>query len=186
MLAQNVAGLLKSPPGASRDVEIDDATPRLGDEIGVSGRVQGRARLMRIPNGVFVRCDLRVGLETECARCLEPFTLDVDCHFEEEFRQTINIVTGAALSPLDDAALAIDEHHILDLTEIARQYLLGDVPFNPICTDDCRGLCAQCGRNLNQGSCDCALGAGQVASLAGLVRAASSELGRDHVQWSDV
>ncbi len=155
MLAHNVSTLLKSTPGITRDVLIDEPDPRLGADLRAVASVQGSARLYRTQNAIFVVGDARTDIEAECSRCLEPFALPVSVHFEEEFHPTVNIITGTPLEPTEDAALQIDEHHVLDLTEIVRQYLLMNLPINPVCRPDCPGLCPTCGADLNQGPCAC-------------------------------
>ncbi len=54
-----------------------------------------------------------------------------------------------------DEALSIDEHHILDLSEVMRQALWLATPREALCRPDCDGLCPDCGENRNLGSCSC-------------------------------
>ena len=64
---------------------------------------------------------------------------------------------GASLPVLpEDEGNLVDEHHILDLHEVVRQRLLIGQPPHPLCADACQGLCPTCGKNLNDGGCDCA------------------------------
>jgi uncharacterized protein len=64
--------------------------------------------------------------------------------------------TGVTLPPSDDVnAFTIDEHHILDLSEAIRQYALVNTPMKPLCKKECAGICPTCGKNLNEGKCDC-------------------------------
>jgi uncharacterized protein len=78
-------------------------------------------------------------------------------NFEEEFLPTVDATSGMPLPPPDDAgAFTIDEQHILDLTEAVRQYSLMAIPIKALCREDCAGLCQTCGKNLNEGTCDCA------------------------------
>ena len=44
----------------------------------------------------------------------------------------------------------------IDLSELMREQFYLVLPMKPLCTEDCKGLCAQCGTNLNTGTCDCA------------------------------
>jgi DUF177 domain-containing protein len=155
MLAHNVAALLKSIPGTTRDVIIDEPNPRLGADITPLGSFYGSARLYRTQTSIVVRGDTRGQIEAECARCLEPFAVGVEVHFEEEFQPSVNITTGVPLPPSEDEALQIDEHHVLDLSELVRQYVLTNMPLNPVCSSDCQGLCPDCGANLNEGPCTC-------------------------------
>jgi uncharacterized protein len=155
MLAFNVAALLKSAPGATRDVVVEERIAPLSPEVRTTGPVQGTARLFRTQDGIVVRADLHVGVEIECSRCLEPVPVEVTTHFGEEYRPVINITTGAPLDPPEDEALRIDERHTLDLTETARQYLLTALPLSAVCSATCQGLCPTCGANLNEGPCTC-------------------------------
>ncbi len=172
MLAHNVAALLKSPPGTNREVTIDEPAPNFGDEIVVQTPVAGRARLHRTQNGILVQCDISTTVELECSRCLEPFAYPVSVHFEEEFLPTVNVLTGAPVESADDEALRIDEHHVLDLTEAVRQYLLTEIPLKPVCRPDCQGLCPFCGKEQVNGSCTCeedATGPSPFAALQALL-----------------
>ena len=44
----------------------------------------------------------------------------------------------------------------VDLNELMREQFYLALPMKPLCVDSCRGLCPQCGTNLNTGTCDCA------------------------------
>jgi uncharacterized protein len=155
MLAHNVAALLKSPPGTNREVQIDEPSPRFGPDIVVRSSVRGSALLQRTQEGLLVNCRADTSVELECSRCLEPFEYPVKVQFREEFLPTVNVLTGAPLDAPEDDALRIDEHHILDLTEAVRQYLLIEIPLKPVCRPDCPGLCPRCGRELVDGWCTC-------------------------------
>ena len=76
--------------------------------------------------------------------------------FEERFYPTVDVVTGMPLPAIDeDEVFPIDGHHLLDLTEAVRQRVLLDLPMATLCKEDCAGLCAQCGHDLNLGPCEC-------------------------------
>jgi uncharacterized protein len=162
-----------SPVGSSRKVAIDEPTPRFGSEPNVTGPVRGTARLLRTQNGVLVRASLNATVQLDCSRCLEPLERDVAVELEEEFLPSIHVLTGAPLDAPEDEALSIDERHVLDLTEAARQYVETALPLKPLCSPSCRGLCATCGTNLNAGACTCATepaaASGPFAALAGLI-----------------
>ena len=129
--------------------------------------------MLRTPNGVLVRARINTAAELECSRCLEPVEREVTMDLDEEFHPSVHILTGAPLEAAEDEAVQIDEHHVLDLSEVVRQYLSTALPLQPLCSPDCRGLCATCGKNLNEGPCGCgsetALATGPFAALAGLI-----------------
>lgn len=160
----NVAQLLRDPVGASRHAEVvadlNRLAPELGEMTGADGSVEaiisGSVRLMRTNAGVLVQGRLSAQTTLACARCLEPVPVPLTIELEEVYSPTLDISTGKSVIPEEeDRALWIDEHHILDLTEVLRQDVLIAMPLNVTCKDNCLGLCATCGKNLNEGPCDC-------------------------------
>jgi uncharacterized protein len=150
----NVSTLLQEPVGSRREYKFDEAADITGD--GKEYGVQGECRLLRTRRGILVKCSLDSEIELTCGRCLSQFRHPLKISFEEEFLPTIDIASGMPLPQTDDAgAFTIDERHILDLVEPARQYTLMAVPMKPLCKADCAGLCQKCGNNLNQGDCGC-------------------------------
>lgn len=158
----NVAQLLRAPTGTTRtrdvDEPVDDVQALLdGDGVNARGPVQGAVTLMRTTDGILVTGTLETSLELMCDRCLDTFEVPVKIELEENFRPTIDINSGAALPPVkgEELATLIDEHHILDLSEVVRQGILLATPMHPVCRPDCAGLCPRCGQNLNEGQCNC-------------------------------
>lgn len=153
----NVSQLLKQPTGTTRHYPIEADNSDLDPELEVAAPLLGSIRLIRTAKGVLVTGDLHTEVWVACRRCLEPFRIPVSITLEEEFRPTIDINTGASL-PLpddDEEATRIDAHHILDLREVVRQSILLALPPFPLCREDCKGLCPQCGANLNTETCNC-------------------------------
>jgi len=151
----NVAHLLKADVGASQTYTIDEAYEYQEGDTSTTW-VKGKAAVLRTDKGVLVSAALDVSAATVCARCLESYRCKLPVSFEEEFFPSVDINTGAAVAPPDEpGAFSIDANHQVDLTEAVRQYLLAQLPMQLVCRQDCRGLCPQCGRNLNRGECCC-------------------------------
>ena len=55
----------------------------------------------------------------------------------------------------DDLATAYYREGMLDLVELMREQFVLALPMKPLCAEDCRGLCPECGTNLNKGQCGC-------------------------------
>jgi uncharacterized protein len=150
----NVSQLLRDPIGSTRDFKIDEQIDILGD--GKSHRIKGACNLIRTQRSILAKCRLNTEVELTCSRCLGQFHQPLRIKFDEEFFPTIDILSGMALPPPEESSsFTIDEHHILDLTEAVRQYALLAKPMKPLCKKDCSGLCPTCGKNLNEGKCDC-------------------------------
>ena len=126
----NVAQLLKAPVGSIRTLPINDVLT----ENGVEYRVRGDVTLVRSNTSILVQGRLETQTEITCSRCLQPFTQKIPLKIQEEFFPTIDIITGARLpKPEDPGSFIIDEHHILDLTEAIRQYIITAMPMKPLC-----------------------------------------------------
>lgn len=110
---------------------------RQGDTYRVTGEIDGTLRL-------------------ECGRCLEPFDTPVNAAFELRYvPATENAGEGEHEVGDDDLTTAYYRDHTIDLEEMMREQFQLALPMKPLCRPDCRGLCAQCGTNLNRGTCDC-------------------------------
>ena len=133
-------------------VPADDALWQDGD-FRWDGPVDVRLRASYAGSGeVVVRGTVRGRLAEECRRCLRPVQED----FEEEL--TLVFVSDASGEDTDEGdAFAFDPvGSSLDLSDAVREEVI--LAMNPyvVCDPECAGLCPRCGKNLNEGPCDCA------------------------------
>lgn len=85
-----------------------------------------------------------------CDRCAETYNTDVKFKIDERFRKE------DSFSNKDDAADFITfSGTIIDLDEVIYTNLYMNLPSKNLCSDDCKGLCPICGKNLNLGDCGC-------------------------------
>jgi uncharacterized protein len=164
-LVFNVAQLLKEPVGSTRKLSLESAELLLDDgaSLGNEGDVlsarelEGQVKVTKLGDGVLVQGDVEAKVTLECSRCLETFEVGVDAGLEEQFQPTIDVDTGAPIHRADfeqtDGAFEIDANHMMDLAEPVRQALLVALPMKPLCREDCKGICPQCGVNLNEVDC---------------------------------
>ena len=154
----NVADLLKSPPGRTRTVDVDEPLRLEDSDVELTSPMQGRLTFTRDHAGILVQGRLRTTARLMCVRCLETVDERVDIELSDEFLPTVHIPGGPDLvgGPDREAATEIDEHHVLDVTEVVRQGVLIAMPLHVLCAADCRGLCPQCGANRNEVDCGCA------------------------------
>src|SRR5687767_116376 len=112
-------------------------------------------------------------LELPCSRCLEPFRLPVAAPFDLRYLPA-STVSSEGEREVDDEDLETSyyENDAIDLNELLREQFYLALPMKPLCQEECQGLCAQCGTNLNTGKCDCAplWEDPRLASLKGLGR----------------
>jgi len=97
-------------------------------------------------------------VEVACGRCLEPFTLPVASDFDLRYvPRTENVGEGEREVEEDDLATAFYDDDQIDLTHLIMEQFQLALPMKALCSNTCKGLCPQCGTNLNTGSCDCSV-----------------------------
>lgn len=96
-------------------------------------------------------------LETECDRCLTRFDRPVETDLEVRAVLGEGEMTPEAAGGGEEEAAPIylTAQTALDLSDAIREAVLLEVPIKNLCTEECRGLCLQCGANLNLESCNC-------------------------------
>lgn len=155
----NVAQLLKEPIGAVRRFELVEDISELDPELASLGPLVGSVELIRIHSGILARANLSTPLQVMCNRCLEPIAMPVRFTLEESFRPLTEVHTGRYIAPdefegeeedLEDAALIINEHHILDLSEVVRQCIWLALPMYPSCNWTGAGQCPNLKRYLRE------------------------------------
>lgn len=96
-------------------------------------------------------------LELACSRCLEPFRLPVDAPFDVRMLPASE-ASSEVEREVEEADLETGYYRDdqVDLNELLREQFYLALPMKPLCREECRGLCPQCGTNLNMGACRCA------------------------------
>lgn len=136
----NVGFLLNKNVGYSRNFDFEEASLSLGEDLNLFD-LHGSVRLTRTGQGIYVQGSLTASLELECVRCLTDFPQQLEAGIDELFTYPPD--------KAPDPQLAISENALLDLTPLMREIFLLDQPIQPVCREDCLGLCAECGENLN-------------------------------------
>jgi uncharacterized protein len=106
--------------------------------------VQLRLRLESVMEGVLVSGEVDVPLVGSCARCLEPVEDTLQLDVQELFAYEGS--TTEATTEEDEVRLV--EHDTIDLEPLIRDAVVLSLPLAPVCSDDCRGLCVDCGQPL--------------------------------------
>ena len=121
--------------GASRagaDVDIH----KVGENVMVHGRMFGAATV-------------------PCARCLQPALVDLAASIHMTYSRDTEVVDAEMENPDDDVDFATYEGDEIDLGDLFREQILLAIPMTPLCREECKGLCSQCGKDLNDGPCSC-------------------------------
>jgi uncharacterized protein len=135
-------------PGASKKVRVDGVVEDLGTELAAlkaEEPVAGELLLESVVEGVLVSGRLRGTLALRCARCLKEFEQPVEVEVSELF--------ALAAEPEDEDVYELDPEGWLDPEQLIRDALGLELPFSPLHSPDCRGICSVCGGDRNLGEC---------------------------------
>jgi uncharacterized protein len=157
--------LNKLPPeGLDLSFEIADPA-RAGISVGVrlEGPIRAQFAVQPLGSEIRVAGTVRAAVRLECSRCLTPFVLPIESE------------VGVSFAPPSSVAPDDEHQHELSQDELEVEPLVGGgadlrgviaeqihlaLPLKPLCSEDCRGMCPRCGREITAGACGCAPPAG--------------------------
>lgn len=142
----NFGHLLEGDLGARRDVELDYPEIEISEDVRLAP-LKGKFRATHTSRGIYLQGKLTSTIETECTRCLEMVALPIEIELDDLYYHPPHTAPPGEYSISDDG--------ILDLAPLVRELSLLAVPMQVYCREGCKGICVQCGKNLNEGSCDC-------------------------------
>ncbi|HLV00069.1 MAG TPA: DUF177 domain-containing protein [Acidobacteriota bacterium] len=105
---------------------------------------------------VSVTGGLSVHLDLACCRCLTRFSRYIEKKFKVEYWPDPEVEEGEELElTYEDLDVGFYRNDEIDLNSVISEQVVLDLPMKPICREGCKGLCDQCGANLNEGTCSC-------------------------------
>jgi uncharacterized protein len=140
----NVGFIVHQEVGYKREFPFEFEQIQISDDLDLR-HFEGITAIGRTPQGLFVQADFSAETDLECVRCLNDFTHQLNWNLTELYAFNEKSVTDSELILPDDA-------HI-NLQPLIREYALLEMPINPTCRPDCKGLCSVCGQDLNQRDC---------------------------------
>jgi uncharacterized protein len=143
VLRLNVGFLINQSVGTSRDFLFEYQNLSLGTELDLQD-LHGSARVTRTVQGLLLQVKMQTFIDSECVRCLTAIRQPLAVDFTELFAFTLRTAS--------ESGLILPENGHIDLAPLLREYLLLEIPINPLCRPDCRGLCPICGEALGDES----------------------------------
>ncbi len=135
-------------PGLSRTVHLRGSIDSLGSAVATlksDEPVDGDVLLESVVEGILVTGTVGATLSLRCARCLKAFERPVQVDVHELF--------ALVPDPADDDVYAVDAEGWLDPDQMVRDAIGLELPFSPLHSPDCLGLCPVCGGDRNLGEC---------------------------------
>jgi uncharacterized protein len=142
----NAAELLRRP-GKEKDVRVTLTAAELGIDdprIAAEAPVTIAAHLESLSDGIVVTGTAEAPWHDICRRCLDDIDETAVAELHELYQHHVTV---------DDAFPIVGEQ--IDLTEMARELVLLELPLAALCRPDCAGLCPVCGVNRNEEQCEC-------------------------------
>ncbi len=147
-LRLNVGFIIYQGIGYSRDFDFDLPTIRLEPDLDLSS-LTGMVRVSRTPQGLLMQAKFQAQAKAECVRCLSEYSQILSPGFSDLYAFNKRSMT--------ESYLLLPEDGKIDLEPMLREYMLLEMPISPLCKPDCRGLCQECGENLNFTTCNHAI-----------------------------
>jgi len=94
-----------------------------------------------------LKASIETKLKMHCSRCLETFIYPIDIDIEERFTNNKELQ--------EDEEIIFVDSDSFDIANVVENVIISTLPIKRLCSDNCKGLCYQCGRNLNEGACHC-------------------------------
>ena len=123
----------------------------LNDDVAVKGT------LTRINDNVYLKGGVTTSVVTSCSRCLDELSYPIDSELKAHFAPIDDRLTSLNEVELHSSDIDVEvyEKQQVNLTQSVRDSILLAVPAICLCEEGCKGLCFQCGKNLNHAFCQC-------------------------------
>ena len=113
-------------------------------------------KIWKANQSVLMKGKVETNLRLQCVRCLREFSYPLSSTFE----LTLHPIKEAALGEeteleTDEMESSFFEGGEVHLSEIACEQIFLEIPYQPLCQEDCKGLCPVCGKDLNLSACEC-------------------------------
>ncbi len=145
------------------DLELGKGDPEF------KGDFEFKARIHATEDEAWVEGNFRGVLVQECVRCLEGFESALDIPVLASYRNQ-DVTSGKEKSKgfkkedthtTEEADWYLIQNDCLNLADVLREQLILSIPIQPLCQEQCLGLCPVCGQNLNQRTCGCEIQMGE-------------------------
>lgn len=150
---------LRQNPGRRQHESLQtDVLAGLDAALTLNGPVSVEADFVGGERMVEMQARVQAKLDTVCDMCLAPVSYTLDFEISETLMSAhdVDVLTehGGDREAYESENWIYDDVH-LDLNYLVLNAILTQLPLRHLCRPDCKGLCPQCGANLNDGPCNC-------------------------------
>lgn len=128
--------------------EIDEIKTE-GNDIKFNKPVEISGGIYNTDDNIYLQAKVSFEYTTNCARCLKNITKEQVTMLDYK----IELENDEESSSEDE--LILEKGNVLNLKEPIISSIILSLPMKTVCTDNCKGICPNCGKDLNKGDCDC-------------------------------
>lgn len=123
----------------------------VGLEIPFEGNVEVNVELKKAHNQIILDSAVLIDAKFECDRCTASFNRTLSTNYKMVYLLGVEPVESES----DNIIYLSYETDMIDISNDVRDFSLLSLPMKRLCSEDCKGLCYKCGKNLNEGDCSC-------------------------------
>lgn len=155
MLTYSVKSLTAKSVGSSETHRVNETISfDEAEHLFPLSPLTGTLRFIKLPHEINVRMeDFEIDIEATCSRCLKKFPQPIVIPLAD--REFLIDLPQSELTPGEDFFSVDKKTWEIALLEMVRQEILLHFPSIPVCSKSCKGLCNECGKNLNERECGC-------------------------------
>lgn len=145
--------LIEDIPEEGFDLDIEE---NFGpEEISLVSPVKAHLELTKAHSEIIIVGNVIAELEFECSRCLKKYRNVMDVPIDVVYHPMEDIGTDRHELKDDEMDMGFYQGEELDLQELIREQITLNIQMKPLCDENCRGICSQCGTDLNTDTCSC-------------------------------
>ncbi len=135
----------------THNFRFSEPVKSIGLESPFEGNVEVEVELNKTHNQLILDSTVFVDAFFECDCCMTAVKKQLRADFELVYLQGIEPVESES----DNIVYISPEQDVIDISNDVRDFSILAVPMKKLCSEDCKGLCSKCGKNLNEGDCSC-------------------------------
>ena len=135
----------------SKELEIN--SEEISPNITLTSKVSINGKLENLSGYVHLNADISCSYSSLCARCLKEVDKSIETGIDKAVCKSGTLENEDAENVITD--YLIIENNEIDLAALCAEELMFALPYRELCSEDCKGLCPKCGKDLNEGECNC-------------------------------
>jgi DUF177 domain-containing protein len=132
------------------DGELENKSLKnITEEFKIIGPIHYKGEIYKVEGEYLLNVDIKYTYSTQCDRCLKVITKDTNTNLSGK------LIEDDVDEFEEDENLIYYENGYLDLDKYILMEIVSSLPMKSLCDEECKGMCSNCGKDLNDGECNC-------------------------------